>query len=233
MSIRRRIWVLLIVIAASSAQPAEANNLTVTSKSLTVERTCILTASSSTSVVAADSSVREGNGTTNYGSLNSVNVTSQTSVNRRTYIRFDLTKCSPAIPSTASVELATLRLFISQMTGVCRTHDIFKVGAAWTETGLTWNNQPFGTTQNNPATASRTASLDEGTPTGCQNPTNNSYVSGWNVTTDVQSFVSGASTNNGWMIRDDAEASSTGRATTYSTREINDVTQAPQLIVTY
>ena len=42
---------------------------------------------------------------------------------------------------------------------VCRTEDLFRVGASWTEAGITWNNQPFGTTVNNPATAQRTSAI--------------------------------------------------------------------------
>lgn len=218
-----------VVMAAS---PAVASNLTLTSKSLTVARACILTANSTTSVVGAETTVREGNPTNNYGTVTSTNVATQTNVNRRTYISFDLTKCNPAVAAGTTIKLATLRLFVTAIPAVCRTHDIFKATAAWTELGLTWNNQPFGTTLNNPVSASRTASLDVGA-SPCQNPTANQYVSGWNVTPDVQSFVSGTSTNYGWMIRDDVEASSTGRTATYTTAEANLVAQGPQLIVTY
>jgi hypothetical protein len=130
------------------------------------------------------------------------------------------------------VRVATLRLYVNNMPTACETHDIFRVTSAWTETGLTWNNQPFGTSLNNPPQAQRTTSLNVGT-SPCQNTTNNAYVSGWNVTTDVQAFVAGTATNFGWMIRDDVEDSATTRVTTYATRDGNPLNQSPQLVVTY
>jgi len=107
------------------------------------------------------------------------------------------------------------------------------VTAAWTETAITWNNQPFGVTINNPATGSRTGSFSAGTPAGCQNLAAGSYVTGATVTSDVASFVSGASTNLGWMIRDDTEGSATTRTATFSAKDLGTVAQEPQLVVTY
>ena len=119
------------------------------------------------------------------------------------------------------------------MTAVCRTLDLFPATVAWTETGITWNNQPFGTALNNPPTVSRTDSFDVGTPVGCENRTNNSYVVGATVTSDVASFVAASSTNFGWMIRDDVEASATTRTETFSAKELGTVAQVPQLVITY
>src|SRR6185436_1784429 len=114
--------------------------------------------------------------------------------------------------------LATLRNYVTVLPAACRTVDIFRVTATWTEAGLTWNNQPFGTAINNPASASRTGTFDVGTPVGCQNRTTNSYVVGGTVTTDVAAFVAGGSTNFGWMLRDDVEGSATARTTTFSAK---------------
>ena len=159
-------------------------------------------------------------------------VASAASANRRVYLRFDLTRCSPLIPATASVKVATLRLFVSVLPTVCRTYDIFDVAASWTETAITWNNQPFGTTINNPASGTRTASLNVGA-SPCQNQTANSYLSGFDVTTDVAGFVAGTLANNGWMIRDDVEGSATARTGTLSAKNLNTLAQAPQLVITY
>ena len=115
----------------------------------------------------------------------------------------------------------------------CRTMDIFKVTAAWTETVITWNNQPFGAAINNPATASRSGSFNVGSTAGCQNLAAGVYVVGGTVTPDVATFVSGASSNLGWMIRDDVEGSATTRTATFSAKELGTVAQEPQLVVTY
>jgi hypothetical protein len=147
------------------------------------------------------------------------------------YIRFDLTQCSPTIPSSSTIRLATLRIYVSALPAACRTIDIFRSTATWTETGITWTNQPFGTTLNNPASGSRTGSFNVGTPAGCQNLAAG-YVVGATVTTDVAAFAGGTS-NFGWMLRDDVEASATTRTTTFSAKNLGTLAQAPQLVITY
>jgi hypothetical protein len=179
-----------------------------------------------------DTDVRQATPTSNFGTLTTMDVASARSANRRIYIRFDLGGCTPAIPTTATIRLATLRVYASILPTVCRTYDIFKVGATWTETGVTWNSQPFGAAINNPARGTRTDSFRIGTTTSCENRVVG-MISGANVTSDVASFVSGGSTNFGWMIRDDRENSSTARTTTFSAKNLGTLAQAPQLIVTY
>ena len=110
--------------------------------------------------------------------------------------------------------------------------DIFRSTASWTEAGITWNNQPFGTTLNNPASGARSGSFDVGTPAGCTNAAAG-YVTGGVVTTDVASWVAGSSTNNGWMLRDDVESSATARTATFSAKDLGTLAQTPQLVITY
>jgi hypothetical protein len=224
--------IIFFVLGPLGATTALANSVPVTSSKLTVFRSCVLTASSSTSAVAIDTQSRQASPTGNFGGLGNAHVSSDQNQNRRSYYRFDIAQCSPAIASTATVRVATLRLFVNNLPTACETNDIFRVTTSWTETGLTWNNQPFGTSLNNPPQSQRTASLNVGT-SPCQNTALNAYVSGWNVTADVQAFAAGTATNYGWMIRDDVEDSSAIRATTYSTRDGNPLNQSPQLVITY
>lgn len=219
-----------LVIGRSSAFAA---SLTLTSQNFTPYRTCTITATPATTTAVIDATVRQNSATSNFGTITTDTVSTATTSNQRMYIRFDLTTCSPAIPTTAVVRLATLRLYMTAVPAACRTIDLFPSTASWTETGLTWNNQPFGTTLNNPASGSRTGSFAVGTPAGCQNLTNNAYVVGGTVTTDVQSFVDGSVSNFGWMLRDDVEASSTTRTVNFSSKELGTVAQEPQLVVTY
>jgi hypothetical protein len=110
---------------------------------------------------------------------------------------------------------------------------VFAVTSAWTQSAITWNNQPFGTAINNPASGTRTDSVTMGIGAGCAIGSVAQYVP-WNVTTNVASFVSGSATNFGWMIRDDVEdANGLGFAVTFSTSDAGSVPQAPQLVVTY
>jgi hypothetical protein len=237
MNRRTRRWrvgtLLCAVLIGLSVDIGAAASLTLTSQALTPYRTCTLTATPVTTPIVADAGVQQATPAGNFGTLTSMNVASGVGVNRRIYIRFDLTQCSPAIPSTAVVRLATLRLFSTALPAACRTIDLFRVTAAWAETTVTWNNQPFGTAINNPATAARSGSFDVGTPVGCQNTTNNAYVSGATLTGDLAAFVAGSATNFGWMLRDDAEDSATTRTWTAATKELGTLGRAPQLIVTY
>ncbi|MDQ2935026.1 MAG: DNRLRE domain-containing protein [Chloroflexota bacterium] len=224
---------LCALLIGLSVDIGAAASLTLTSQALTPYRTCTLTATPVTTTIVADAAVQQATPAGNFGALTSMNVASGVGVNRRIYVRFDLSQCSPAIPSSAVLRLATLRLFSTALPAVCRTIDLFRVTAAWGETTITWNNQPFGTVINNPPTAGRSGSFDVGTPVGCQNATNNTYVSGATLTGDVAAFVAGTSTNFGWMLRDDVENSATTRTWTASTKELGILGQAPQLIVTY
>ena len=227
---------LALVVAASlwaGAAIGSAAGLSLTPLSFTPYRTCTITATPATTTAVIDSSVRQATATTNFGTQTTNNIASASAANRRLYIRFDLSLCSPAIPSTAIVRLATLRIYVTGLPASCRTIDLFRVTAAWTEAGITWNNQPFGTAINNPASGSRSDSFNAGTPAGCQNLATGTYMVAANPTTDVAAFVAGTATNYGWMLRDDAEGSATAYTQTDSAKDLGTLAQAPQLIVTY
>src|SRR5262249_53118729 len=211
---------------------ASGASLTLSSKALTVYATCTLSGSAGTSASVQDSYVDQNAPTTNSGAAATMPTQSRKNRNQRPYVFFDLTTCSPAVPVSAVVTNATLRLYATALPGTCETEDAFRVTSSWTENGITWNNQPFGTAVNNPASGSRTDSATVGTGAGC-GVVAAGYVS-WDVTTDVSAFVSGASTNRGWMVRDDVEdTNGLGVSVTFSSSDAGSVPQAPQLIVTY
>jgi hypothetical protein len=232
-----RHWLRAIAAAAGillgvGIVTGSAANLSLTSQNFTPYRTCTITATPATTTAVSDTTAVQGTPAGNFGALTTLTVSSGSGVNQRIHVRFDLTICNPAIPATATVRLATIRLYMSAVPAACRVLDIFRVTAAWGETTLTWNNQPFGTTLNNPATGSRTGTFSVGTPVGCQNLAAGCVVGG-TVTADVASFVAGSATNFGWMIRDDAEGSVITRIATFSAKELGIVAQEPQLVITY
>lgn len=217
-----------------SVAVAHAAALTTTSQSLTPYRTCTLLATPSTTTSVLDASVRQASATSNFGTQTTNNVASANAGNRRLYVKFDLAACSPAIPSTAVVRTATLRNYLSAIpSAVCRTVDIFRVTATWAEATITWNNQPFGATINNPASGSATDAFAVGSAAGCANASTGAYATGAVVTTDVAAFVAGTATNFGWMLRDDVEGSATAYTSTMSAKELATAAQAPELVVTY
>jgi len=230
---RLAVLVSLVLLGVAGAHAGLAASLSFTSQALTPYRTCVISGTPGTTTAVADASVRQGSATSNFGTVTTNNIATQNGQNRRLYIRFDLTQCNPAIPSTATVRLATLRMYVSALPVLCRTVDVFRVTATWTESAITWNNQPFGTAINNPASGSAVDTFGVGTPVGCENRTANVYTTGGVVTSTVASFVAGTLTNFGWMLRDDVEGSATAYTQTYSAKDLGTAAQAPQLVITY
>ena len=227
----RRLAALFIGLTLAGALPALASGVSVSSQTLDVYRTCVLTGVSSASTAVADTFVNQASPNANSGNAASMNVQSRSGQNRRVYVTFDLTLCSPAIPAAASVASAELDLFITALPAVCRTVDTFRLTSTWAEGTVTWNNQPVGTTTNNPPTAQRSAFTTIGSAP-CTYSTNTSYAS-WTVTADVAAWIAGTATNYGWMLRDDAEDSATTRTITLATSEANNAARGPRLEITY
>ena len=138
----RAFAVILVFGAALALRPGFAASLNLSSQAFTPYRTCVITGTPATTTAMVDASVRQGSAASNFGTATTNNVASQTgSLNRRLYVRFDLTQCVPAIPASATVRLATFRMYVTALPAVCRTVDVFRVTASWTEAGITWNNQ--------------------------------------------------------------------------------------------
>ncbi|HEY6379439.1 MAG TPA: DNRLRE domain-containing protein [Candidatus Dormibacteraeota bacterium] len=231
--VRWRMLAAAVAVAIACPLAAHAAALTLTSQRLTTLSSCMLDSFPSSAAIDADTYVQQGSPATNAGAATSMVVRSSAGANDRIYVSFNLAKCSPAIPAAAIIRNATLNLYVTAIPATtCRTLDIFKIAAAWSEAGITWNNQPVGASINNPPTAQRTSSTTVGPSSPCVYTTANQYIP-WSVTADVSQFVAGSATNNGWMIRDDTEGSATARAETFTTREAGVLTQAPQLTVSY
>jgi hypothetical protein len=214
-------------IAMAGAAVGRAASLTVSSANLTVVRTCELTGYPNTTSVVADATVRQDRSTTNYGTSTTLAVRSATGANRRAYVRYDLTKCTSAIPASASVKSARLSLSVTAtgLPAACRTEDVFRVTGPWSDSTITWATQPS-------SSAIPTGSAVVGVLVGCPNSTLLAYVA-WDVTADVQSFVAGTATNNGWMIRDRNEDAAVLEAAAFASRNSGAAATAPVLTVTY
>ena len=119
--------------------------------------------------------------------------------NRRAFVQFNL-----PIPSIASVTAASLKLRLTNAPGEDRTLEARRVVDTWTESGIKWNNQPT-TTPIVPGTVN----------TG----TMNDVWKSWDVTSDVQSFAMGAYSNNGWMLKDASEGSTSTQESAFASRE--------------
>jgi hypothetical protein len=90
------------------------------------------------------------------------------------------------------------------------------VSAAWGEGTITWTNQP--------AVGAVSASTATGTTSG--------VTLQWNVTSDVQAWVSGTA-NNGFRIADSSESQNPAREGQFDSREGATPSQRPILLVSY
>ena len=224
---RRRLLAVGAVLVAGVAALAVASaaDLPVSTQKLTGFKTCTITAYPTGSTADIDAYVKQDASTSNFGAVSDLSVQTRSTRNWRAFIRFDLAKCSPAIPAGAQVKVATLRLYLFSAPTSDRSYEARRVvapcpeglGTCWGETTLTWNNQPGAAA----ATDTRTVCAL------CQNT-----YQDWTVTTDVQGFVSGSATNYGWRIGDVTEdgASILGK---FRAREVNAATTSPQLVITY
>jgi hyaluronate lyase len=208
---------LAALASVLTVSPGQAASLGITSADLTAATrtygspvTCTLTA-------VADSYVDALLATTNFGTGSVLNVNPSGLSTERALVRFDLTTCSPAIPADAIVQTAQLRLTIASLVLASRTINLRSVTSAWTEAGVTWNTQP---------TVAGSVSASAGVTVGQAAGTDIT----WTATSDVQAFVTGASSNFGFRLIDSAEG---GPGTLLSFRSREAASGQPQLVITY
>ncbi|HEV3477814.1 MAG TPA: DNRLRE domain-containing protein, partial [Gaiellaceae bacterium] len=132
-----------------------------------------------TLTAVADAWIDSGSTTSNKGSDSILKVMSKSGGNLRALVRFNL----PAMPQGCAVETATLRVYAkSARTG--RTLQALQVAGSWSESAVTWANQPQTTG----------GAVSVSSATGYRE---------WSVAGLVQAMYSGA--NNGFLIRDATE----------------------------
>lgn len=160
----------------------------------------------------ADSYVNEDKKNNNYGNTAELQIRSQSNKNKRTFIRFDFN-----FPSGTTILSSALKLYMKSAPSVSRNYEVWRVLDNWNErdpNGINWNNQP-------PVATSLTATTFSGT-------IKNVWLS-FDVTSDVQSFVSGTP-NYGWMLKDSSENSST---TKFHSRESTKIELRPILEIQF
>jgi hypothetical protein len=155
-----------------------------------------------------DSWVLQSSSGSNFGTDSVLKVNSKSgNGNSRALVRFGL----PSIPAGCQVTGARLRLYAgSYVAG--RTLQALRLNGSWTETAVTWANQP--------ATTGLAATAPSRSSAG--------YLE-WTVTGQVQSMYSIA--NHGFLIRDSAENGGGLEQTFHSREKAPD--NPPQLVVTY
>jgi len=152
-----------------------------------------------------DSWVLQDSAQSNYGTDSVLKVVGKTNANARLLVQFSL----PAIPEGCQIQSATLRLYAgSHKNG--RTLQAYQVSGNWSESGVTWGNQPATT---GPAA---TTSSGSGWRT-------------WNVTGQVGGMYAGA--NKGFLVRDASESGGGSEQGFHSREKGSD--RPPELIVVF
>jgi hypothetical protein len=207
--------VLAVVIQVGAASAASmaitAGRLTVVTRTYGAARTCTL-------IAASDSYVNKALATTNFGTGTTILISADSITTQRAFVRFDLTSCSPAIPSDALVQSAKVQLTVATAALATRTYDLRRATAAWVESTVTWTLQPAVA---GGVTASTTVTLGAAAGT----------VVEWIATSDVQSYATTVTTDLGWRFSDSNEGILGGTTLAFSSREMT--TGQPTLVVTY
>jgi hypothetical protein len=126
---------------------------------------------------------------------------------QRALVGFEL----PAVPARCTLKTAQLRLYAAKP-GSGRTIEALRLSGAWTETGVTWSNQP--------ATIGSAATSASLSTAGWQQ---------WNVLSQVEGMYSGA--NNGFLVKDSVANGVLPPHQAYQSHEATPDGQDPQLVL--
>lgn len=162
-----------------------------------------------------DSYVDQSSPTINYGTVTSFYVKNYVTSSQRGYIKYNLS----SIPAGATIDNAVLYLYVDSVLISESVSTYHQVNDSWTETGITWNNQPCPGTGCN-ATAENTTTVS---------------ITGWNswaVTNMVSNATINGNKNISIFLRT-PEASYVLPVDFHSKEYTTDITLRPYLNITY
>lgn len=159
---------------------------------------------------SADSYIDANLPNQNYGTLAYMNVSNKNPV-QRSLVQFDLS----SVPAGSTISSATLYLYASTAASG-RTYGAYRITSSWTETAVTYTNQPS-------IAGAATSTAGSGT------------TMSFSVLADLQAWIQNqTATNYGWLIKDQSEGTGTPLQTSIYTREEGtQTTLRPKLSITY
>lgn len=162
-----------------------------------------------------DITVNESQPTVNYNAQDTLGVgdDNDSSEKFRSFVKFDLS----SIPQGSAIFSATLTFTVKANTASnIRTQRVERTSASWDKTTMTWNNQPgvTGTELGNTSVAVAPGATVSFTLTA----------------SEIQQYVLGAYTNNGWRIKADTETDDNHEY--YSSRNATE-SNRPTLTIEY
>jgi hypothetical protein len=153
----------------------------------------------------ADAWIDQSSPSSNKGDDSIMKLMSKSGGNLRALVRFNL----PTMPAGCQLDTAKLRLYAASASGSQRTLEVFRLGGAWTESGVNWSNAP--------ATTGSAATTTSG-----------SGYREWAVQAIVQNMYSSGQ-NNGFLVKDANEDQDAEQQ--FHAREKNE--NVPQLVLTF
>jgi len=180
-----RLLVLLAIgLSAATATAGFAATLSVSSWHLWAGRQTLTKSVTPCTVTgaAADTFVDQASPTSPNSGGATIDALADSGSQRWAFLRFDLSTCN--IPPTGGADSATLRLYMTKAPARTFTLTLARVLGAWSTT-LTWNGAQ------SLSYAAATATAPSGTTAG--------WVT-FTVTGDVDQFIHGLTTNNGWAV---------------------------------
>jgi len=221
---RSRLLCCTVAALVAGSGVALAAGLNVSSQRLSTQSgSAAVPTTTCTAPASADAWIDQAQPTTSLGTGTQLRVRSYDTTillgskqNARTLAHFDLSAC--AIPASAAVRSARLRLHLDQAPSESRTYAAKRATSAWSETTVTWDTAPG-------VELLATDDAATGTTSGA--------TLEWDVTADAKGFVSGALPNHGWRIEDLLEDSATEHEARFASRENATATNHPKLVVTY
>ena len=168
--------------------------------------------------VIANSYTSGSSASTSYGGGQSLNV----QLNTWTFLQFDLSTL-PASTTGSQVQKATLVLFATQV-NAAGSFDIYEAGGPWTESAITWNNQPTGSTLLTTGSCVSPA-------VQCVTAASASDYMVIDVTQAVQDWLNGTVANNGLVLQ---PTNGSSVSVSFASKEAQSTSHAAQLnIVLY
>ncbi len=149
----------------------------------------------------------------NFGESTKLLVKSKKNANARTLIRFHL-----PFPTSTTILSANLKLYMAKAPNESRLYEARRVEEVWHENDITWENQP---------------DVSGGATDIIETGTTNKVRLAWDVTNDVENFVSGIYGNFGWQIRDNAEDNNSTKQAEFRSRETKAVSQKPFIEIAF
>ncbi|MCF8285173.1 MAG: tandem-95 repeat protein [Sphingobacteriales bacterium] len=186
----------------------------------------------------SDNYIDKNSSSTNKGTSTSASLTSRTSKNKKSLLKFDLS----SLPSSTTISSATLTLTTSSSYTYSSSEGpfpatIYRANQAWTETGSTWSNYKSSTAWPGSSGASTSGTdyttANSSTITNTSDKSTGSTVTS-NITAMAQAWITSSATNLGLLIV--PLVSSTGNTRTYSFYSRENTTNnayKPKLTVEY